>query len=50
MDAALLTFIDANNLTILASLGLLKVIATITPWAEDDQIVQMLTDWYKSGP
>jgi len=43
MDLILLKFISENWLTISFVLVILKGIAQITPWAEDDQIVQIIT-------
>ena len=43
MDAVLLDFVKDNIVTIGLALSVLKVIAKATPWAVDDQIVQILT-------
>jgi len=43
MDAILLKFVGDNWLTISFVLGLLKGLAKISPWAADDQIVQVFT-------
>lgn len=43
MDTVLLKFISENILTITVFLGLLKGLAKITPWAGDDQVVQVFT-------
>lgn len=43
MDVMLLDFIKDNLVTIGLSLSILKVVAKATPWAGDDQIIQILT-------
>lgn len=43
MDQWLLDFVGKNWLTISFALVLLKGVAKITPWAQDDEIVQILT-------
>jgi hypothetical protein len=43
MDVLLLEFIRDNLLTIGLVLAVLKEIAKATPWAVDDNIVQILT-------
>ena len=46
MDAVLLGFVKENLLVIGLALGILKVIARATPWAVDDEIVQVLTGFF----
>ena len=43
MDTLLLEFIRDNLLTLGLALAILKEIAKATPWAVDDNIVQILT-------
>lgn len=43
MDAVLVPFIVENPYTILLVLGVLKVIAKATPWALDNEILQVFT-------
>jgi len=43
MDAQLLAFIQDNFVTIGLVLAVLKSAAKATPWAVDDEIVQILT-------
>ena len=43
MDALIIPWILANPFTIMVALAVLKVIAKATPWAVDDEIVQILT-------
>ena len=43
MDAQLLEFIQNNFVTIGLVLAVLKSAAKATPWAVDDEIVQILT-------
>lgn len=43
MDAWLLEFLKENMVTVGLALALLKVIAKATPWAVDDEILQILT-------
>ncbi len=49
MDAWLIAFIQDNVFTIGAVLAVLKVVAKATPWAVDDQIVQVLTGLIPGG-
>jgi len=43
MDALLLEFVRDNLVTLGLALAILKVIAKATPWAIDDEILQILT-------
>ncbi len=43
MDEILLKFIQENFVTIGLALACLKVIAKATPWALDDQILQIVS-------
>lgn len=43
MDKDLLEFVSNNWLTISFCLGVLKGVAKITPWAKDDQIIQVFS-------
>lgn len=43
IDEILLTFVRENLVTIGIALGVLKVIAKETPWAIDDEIIQIFT-------
>lgn len=47
MDAILLEFVKENMVTLCLLLGVLKVIAKETPWAADDEIIQILTGFIK---
>ena len=46
MDAILLEFVQNNMVTLCLALGVLKVIAKETPWAADDEIIQILTGFF----
>ena len=43
MDALLLEFVKENLVTLGLALAMLKVVAKATPWAIDDEILQILT-------
>lgn len=43
MDQLLLSFIQENIVTLGLALAVLKAIAKATPWAIDDEILQILT-------
>jgi hypothetical protein len=43
MDALLLAFLRENVVTLGLALAILKAIARATPWALDDEILQILT-------
>ena len=43
MDALLLEFVKENLVTLGLVLAMLKVVAKATPWALDDEILQILT-------
>lgn len=43
IDAILVGFVASNPVTCVLALAVLKVIAKATPWAVDDEIVQILT-------
>jgi len=43
MDDILLVFIKDNLIVLGLALALLKAVAKATPWAVDDEIIQMLT-------
>ena len=43
VDAYILGFVTENPVTCLLIIGILKIIATETPWAIDDKIVQLIT-------
>lgn len=43
MDALLLNFIKENIVTLGLALSILKAVAKATPWAIDDEILQILT-------
>ncbi len=43
MDALILGFAKDNIVTVMLALAILKVIAKATPWAADDEVVQVLT-------
>lgn len=43
MDAWLLDFMKENLVTLGLALAVLKAIARATPWAVDDEILQILT-------
>jgi hypothetical protein len=45
MDAWLLKFIQDNLITIGVILAILKEIAIETPWAVDDKIIQILSEF-----
>lgn len=47
MDDLLLTFVRDNMVSISLGLGILKVLAKATPWAVDDEIVQLFIGWMK---
>ena len=44
-DAYLLEFVRTNIVSIGIVLGILKVIAIQTPWAVDDEIIQIFTNF-----
>ncbi len=48
MDAVIIPWLVENPYTVMLALAALKILATATPWAEDDEIVQMLTSWTKT--
>ena len=43
MDTVLIEFLKENMITIGLILGVLKVLAHATPWAVDDEILQIIT-------
>lgn len=43
MDSILVPFIVENPYTIMLVYGFLRIIAKATPWAIDDEIVQLIT-------
>jgi hypothetical protein len=43
IDEILLTFVRENLVTLGVVLAILKAVARATPWAVDDEIVQILT-------
>ena len=45
-DPILLDFVQGNAITIGLVFAILKVIAKNTPWAVDDEIVQILTGFF----
>lgn len=47
MDELLLAFVKDNFVTITLALGVLKAIALETPWAIDDKIIQIFTEFSK---
>ncbi len=48
LDVMIISFIQGNVLTIMLVMGLLKVIAKVTPWAWDDSIVSLLSGLVES--
>ena len=43
IDSIIVGFVTANPVTCLLALKLLQIIAKATPWAVDDEIIQILT-------
>ena len=46
MDAFLVPFIADNTFSIMLVLGILKIVAKATPWASDDEILELLTGYF----
>jgi hypothetical protein len=43
LDPYIIEFVSGNWLALSLALGVLKVIAKMTPWAHDDEILQVFT-------
>ena len=48
LDVYIIGFINGNWLTLMMALGLLKVVAKMTPWVGDDQIYTLLSGIFSS--
>jgi len=49
MDAWLIEFVQNNFITLGLVIAVLKVIALETPWAVDDKIIQIFTEFFNRG-
>jgi hypothetical protein len=49
LDPIVLKFLAQNTITCLTGLGILKALAKLTPWAHDDEIVQIFTGVFDRG-
>ena len=45
IDSVIVGFVTVNPVTCLLALKLLQIIAKATPWAVDDEIIQLLIGW-----
>ena len=43
LDQPLMEFVSLNWFSLSLALGILKVLAKLTPWSHDDSIIQMIS-------
>lgn len=49
IDAIIISFLSENYLTTVVIYQALKLLAKKTPWAADDEILQMFSIFFKKG-